>query len=310
MSAAATVASFAPTAAITATSTLSATHSVVASGGAAIESLLTSALPGVIASFLPSGVTTTTPLTASVITVPAAFEFSATLAGALAGGLAAVRAEFDAVGVTTIAVVSGLGGGILRDVLLQDQGIYALQRPTLLLATIFGAIVAFYFASAARKAQRTMYLIDSVSLGLFAVAGCDKALHSGLTFIPVVMLGTITAVGGGVIRDILMDKVPHVLRPGTLYAAAAILGSALYVLLVGWLNIVKPIALVAVVALVLLLRTIATARDWRAPTPVDLTPAVTRIPKHAVRWIRRTPSDRFPNSERDQADHRAGDGES
>jgi len=285
------MASLAPTATAIATAAQSATHSAVATG-AGLESAITSALSSAVASILPSGATTTAPIDSSAITVPLRFEFAATFAGGLAGGLAAVRMKFDAVGVATIALVSGLGGGIMRDVLLQNQGIYALQRPALLLAALVGALIAFYFAGAARKARRAMYLIDAISLGLFAVAGADKALNSGLTFIPVVMLGAITSVGGGVIRDVLMDKVPQILRPGTLYAFAAILGSVLYVTLVAGLNIVKPLALVVVVAAVVLLRSIAIVRGWNAPVPVDLTPRVSRIPRHAVRWMRGTSSPR------------------
>jgi len=286
------VAALAATATIVASATQSAVESSMTTGSPGnIASMVTSGLPSAVASILPSGVTTTAPLTSSVITLPQTFELAATFAGALAGGLVAVRAEFDAVGVTTIAIVSGLGGGIIRDVLLQSHGIYALERPALLLAVLTAALVAFFFAGAARHAKLPMDIIDAISLGLFAVAGSDKSLLAGLTVIPVIMLGTITAVGGGLLRDILMGKVPHILRPGTLYAAAAVVGSVVYVLLVGWLNIVKPVALAVVVILVVLLRVFGMWRGWRTPTPRDFTPEVSRIPKHAVRWILRTPDD-------------------
>ena len=263
------------------------TESVAASGSEGLGNLIATGLPSAIASFLPSGATTTTPLTATVIAVPQAVEFAATFTGGLYGGLAAVRAEFDAVGVATIAIVSGLGGGMIRDVLLQDQGVYALEHPRLLLAALVGALIAFFFASATHRATGAMRFIDAISLGLFAVAGADKALLAGLTFIPVVMLGTITAVGGGLLRDLLMGKVPHILRPGTLYAAVAVVGSALYVVLAGWLNVVKPLGLVIVVLVVVLLRMIAVRFGWQAPIPTDLTPAVSRFPRHAVQFATR-----------------------
>jgi uncharacterized membrane protein YeiH len=286
------VAALAATATIVASATQSAVESSMTTGSpGSITSMVTSGLPSVVASILPSGVTTTAPLTSSVITLPQTFELAATFAGGLAGALVAVRAEFDAVGVTTIAIVSGLGGGIIRDVLLQDQGIYALERPGLLAAVLLAAVVAFFFSGAARHAKLPMDVIDAISLGLFAVAGSDKSLLAGLTVIPVIMLGTITAVGGGLLRDILMGKVPHILRPGTLYAAAAVIGSVVYVLLAGWLNIVKPVALAVVVVLVVLLRVIAILRGWNAPVPRDFTPEVSRIPRHAVRWILRSPND-------------------
>ena len=284
MSVAATLAA---SASVAASAALSASQSVVGSGTAGIEAFIATGLPGAVASLLPSGVTTTAPLSSSVISVPGAFELAATFTGGLYGGLRAVRAEFDAVGVATIAIVSGLGGGMIRDVLLQSQGIYALQNPGLLLTVLLGALIAFFFAGATTRAARPMRLIDDIALGLFAVAGTDKAVLAGLSAIPVIMLGTITAVGGGLLRDLLMGKIPHILRPGTFYAAAAVMGSTLYVLLAEWLNLVKPVALVLVVGAVVLLRTLSESRGWHAPVPTDLTHVVARIPRHAVRFATR-----------------------
>ena len=103
--------------------------------------------------------------------VPAWLELTAGFTGALAGGLVGVRMKFDMVGVMTIALAGGLAGGIIRDLLLQDYGIYALEHPSLLLVVIIGALMAFYFQSGVETVRDKLFLIDALSLGLFAVAG-------------------------------------------------------------------------------------------------------------------------------------------
>ena len=238
---------------------------------------MATAFPSAVASMLPSGVTTTAPVTASAVMVPAWLELTAGFTGALSGGLAGVRMKFDLVGVVTIALAGGLAGGIIRDLLLQKYGIYALQHPALLMVVIFGALSAFYFQSGVETVRDKLFLVDALSLGLFAIVGADKAIRAGLSFIPVVMIGTITSVGGGILRDMLRNEVPRVLKPGALNGAAAVLGATTYATLVMWLHFVKPVAMIACVLLVIALRVLAVQRGWQAPSPRDLTPVVTGL---------------------------------
>jgi uncharacterized membrane protein YeiH len=278
---------------------LVSTASVLASVGASVASsattspsgiaaLVETTVPQAVASVLPSAVTTTAALTTSQVTIPPVLEVSAAFAGALAGGLVAVERRFDVVGVVTIAIVAGLGGGMIRDVLLQKYGIYALESPRLLVTVLIAAVIAFFFASAAKRATFLLFLIDALALGLFAVAGSDKALLAGLAFIPAILVGTITSTGGGMLRDVLVGEVPQVLRPGGVYATASASGAILYVLLVGWLDIVKPVATVLVVVLVLALRLVSQWRGWSSPTPVDLTPRVAAMPGKTIGAITST----------------------
>jgi uncharacterized membrane protein YeiH len=194
-----------------------------------------------------------------------------------------VDRKFDLIGVTTLAVFAGLGGGIIRDVLLQKYGIYALQNPRVLVSALIAALLGFFFFTAARRARPLLFLIDAISLGLFCVVGSDKALLAGLAFLPAILLGTITSVGGGVIRDVLTDQTPQVLRPGGFYATASVAGATLYVLLVGWLDIVKPLAMVLTVLVVMSLRLLSEWLGWQSPVPRDLGPAVVAMPRHAIR---------------------------
>ncbi|MHB9002565.1 MAG: trimeric intracellular cation channel family protein [Coriobacteriia bacterium] len=282
--------------AVAATSTVAATVSVPATSTIAttvveaIESLMATSVPSVIASMLPSEIITTAPLAASQVQVPAYFEIAAVIAGGLAGAAKAAEKRFDVMGVLTLAIVNGLGGGIIRDVLLQTHGIYAFQNPGMLVAAVGAGAFGFFFAGLPGRVRPLLWILDTASLSLFVLVGVDKALRANLGIVPAILLGMITAVGGGLIRDVLCNEVPQPLRPGALSGLAAMAGSTTYVLLGGWLNIVKPLAVTAAIAVVVALRVLSRLRGWQTPTSVDLTPAVSGAPRLVVRrlggWVR------------------------
>jgi uncharacterized membrane protein YeiH len=271
-----------------------AVHTVVAASHAAsaaveasaatstggVASFITTTVPSMVASVLPAGATTSAPNAARIgaVTVPAWWDLLATFAGGLAGGLSAVRRKFDIVGVLTLAIVSGMGGGIIRDVLLQRYGIAAFQDNRYLVVAVLAALVSFFFASFVHRLKTPMLYISAISLALFVVVGADKALRAGLTIMPAIMLGTITAVGGGVLRDLLSDEVPAILRPGALNSTAALIGSTVYVLLVAWLGVVKEAAALTAILLAVVLRLMALWRGWQGPVPRDYTDAVLAMP--------------------------------
>lgn len=261
--------------------------SSAATAGPNIASVVMTAIPSAVASVLPSEVTTTAPVDSVALRVPVALELSAAFAGALAGGLVGVRRQLDVVGILTLAVAAGLGGGIMRDVLLQKYGVYALENPALLGSVLIAGFVAFFFFKVGERLGPVLFLVDAVSLGLFACIGADKALRADLAVLSALLIGTVTAVGGGVIRDLLTDEVPQVLRPGGLYATAAVFGTGLYIGLVTWLNVVKSVAIVAAVVLVVALRLLSRWLGWTSPMPTDLTPLVAEAPRRAYRRTRR-----------------------
>ncbi len=249
----------------------------------ALVALVTTTVPSIVASALPSAITTTTPATSTAIVMPPYIDLSAAFFGGLVGGLTAVRRRFDMVGVVTLAVVGGLGGGILRDVLLQNRGIWALSSSKPILACLIAAFVASFFFGIATRLRKPLEIIGALSMGLFAVAGTDKAILAGLEIVPVILLGTMTAVGGSMVQAMLLDEVPSVLKPGTLTATAAVTGAALYALGVEWLNIVKPVALIVCVLFVVALRLLSIQLGWETPRPPDLSDAVVGLPKRLFR---------------------------
>jgi uncharacterized membrane protein YeiH len=221
---------------------------------------------------LPSSATTEAASQIGRILVPPPFELAATFSGALAGAAMGVERRFDIIGIATLAVVTGLGGGIIRDMLLQDYGIYAFQNTDVLLTTLLAAIIGFFFVGAANKMRQPLMVLDTVALALFALIGSDKALLAGLPILPAILIGMITATGGGVLRDLLSNVQPRIMQPGGLVASAAAVGCTTYVLMVSWLNIVKPISALTAGVLVLLLRSLSMWLGWTTPEPVDLTP--------------------------------------
>ncbi|MCL4078821.1 trimeric intracellular cation channel family protein [Coriobacteriia bacterium Es71-Z0120] len=263
-----TVTGAAATATAAATSAAGVTASAEPTGLAAI---VTTVVPSLVASALPSELTTTAPVSEMVVHVPLFYEVTAAFIGGLSGAVHADERRMDISGIVTLAIANALGGGIVRDVLLQKYGIAAFQHWWLLAAALLAALFGFFFSPLHRKLRGPFLYLDALSLGLFAVVGADKALSAGLNVIPAVLLGVITSVGGGMIRDVLCGETPQIMRPGTLSATAAVLGSSLYVFLVTYLNIVKPVALVVAAATTLTIRVLAVKRGWTTPTPVHLT---------------------------------------
>lgn len=278
------IAATAAHAATVATQTAGAALEATATTGT-VGSFITTTVPSIVASILPSGITTTTPNAFGVgvaVTVPPAWELLAVFAGALSGGLAAVRAKFDVVGIITLAIVTGMGGGIIRDMLLQRFGIAAFQDNRYLLTALVAAAIVFFFSGVARKLTKPMAYIDAVSLGLFVVVGADKALRADLTILPAIMLGVITATGGSVLRDLLSGEVPAILQPGALYTVAAIAGSTVFVLAAVWLDVVKEFAALFAITLAVALRFLAMWRGWQTPLARDYTEHLVAIPRRML----------------------------
>jgi uncharacterized membrane protein YeiH len=158
-------------------------------------------------------------------------DLAGVLGNALLGGLIARREKLDPVGFLVLAVLSGLGGGLLRDVLLQHGTPIALTDYAYLLTAFAGATLAFLMRVEGAAWDRTWPVVDALALGCWAAAGAQRTLDAGLGWLPAVLLGTITAVGGGAVRDVVLRRIPGVLGGNTLYATCAAAASGALVLL-------------------------------------------------------------------------------
>lgn len=226
-------------------------------------------------------------------------DLTGVFANALLGGVIARRERLDPIGFATLAVLSGLGGGIIRDVLLQHGPPIALTDYAYLATAFAGAAVSFLARVDGRTWERVWPLIDALALGTWAAAGAQKTLAVGLGWLPAIILGTVTAVGGGAVRDIVLRRVPGVLGGNTLYATCAIVGSGV---LVGLSSMDHPNA--AIVASVLSgagLCLLARWRGWILPSADAWSPSQivsssyrTRLKK---RLKRRPRTSELPESE-------------
>lgn len=204
-----------------------------------------------------------------------AIDLTAVFLAGLSGAVFAVRRKFVVSGVLALAIATGLGGGILRDLLLNRTPL-ALTDPTYLPIVVIAAVVGFFFASLVHRWQLMLDILDPIWMGLFAVIGAQMTLNGGHSSWAAILIGCVTAFGGGILRDILAGETPQLVLPGPINYTAAIIGSVLYVSLVSGLSVSQPTAEWVTITVVFGLRVIALRFGLRAPEPVDLPQAIAR----------------------------------
>ena len=159
--------------------------------------------------------------------VPLWIDLTAVVVGALAGASVAARQQMDAFGALLLAVIMGLGGGIVRDLLLGLRPIAVTNRyylPTVAAAALAG----FLFASLVRRFERTFALLDAMSVGLFTIVGVEKALLYDLPYVSAIFIGVAAAVGGGLLVDLVAGRPVEVIHRGPWNATAALVGASGY----------------------------------------------------------------------------------
>jgi uncharacterized membrane protein YeiH len=193
-------------------------------------------------------------------------EAAATLAFALSGLLEAARKRLDAVGVCMVAGLAAFGGGTLRDVLLDRRPFFWVVHAAWLWGVLGLCIAAMLFMRARHFAptQRAMQWPDALGLGLFSAGGTQVALAQGLPAIVAVLMGLVTAIFGGVLRDVVCNEIPTAFRDHRPYAVCAFVGGWV---LVGaqWLGVPDPYGLVVAAATATGLRVLALLLDYELP---------------------------------------------
>ncbi|MBR0667242.1 trimeric intracellular cation channel family protein [Roseomonas hellenica] len=192
----------------------------------------------------------------------AALSFLGCAVFAAAGALTASRKQLDPVGFILIAAVTAFGGGTTRDLLL-GAPVFWLQEPGLLALTAGVAVLVFFAAHLAERRFLWLLWADAIGLAIFAVLGAEAALREGASPGIAVLMGIITATFGGIIRDVICDELPLILRR-EIYATAAAIGAGLYVGLES-VGLDRTIAISAGMLLALLIRAAAILRAWSLP---------------------------------------------
>ncbi|TDW31059.1 putative membrane protein YeiH [Cryobacterium psychrophilum] len=199
-------------------------------------------------------------------------DLAGVLANAILGGVAARSARLDIVGFVVLAIMSGLGGGIIRDTLLQQGPPAALTDSAYLITAVLGGVIAYFVTFNGRWSRRVLVLLDALAVGCWSAVGAQKALDAGLGWMPAILLGITTAVGGGMVRDVMLLKVPTIFGGNTLYATSAVLASTEMVIMskLGFVALGTAVAILSGAVLSLLAR----RYGWVLPTGYAL-----RIPK-------------------------------
>lgn len=178
-----------------------------------------------------------------------------TIAFAISGVLVAMDKKLDLLGVLIIAFVTAVGGGTLRDFLIGNTPVGWMTTPVYLItitATVAGAIL---FVNQLRYFRKSLFLFDTIGIGLYTMVGVEKGLNAGLSPVMCIILGTITASFGGVIRDILCNEIPVIFRK-EVYATICILGGVIYFILIQF-PMDTAYAYVAAILSIILMRLLA-----------------------------------------------------
>ena len=184
---------------------------------------------------------------------------------AISGALLAVRKNFDVFGIATLAEVTALGGGLFRDLVIGAVPPAAFTDLGYFVTPLFAALLVVFLHPQVERIQAGVNVFDAAGLGLFCVTGTTKAYDYGLGLTASAALGLATAVGGGVLRDVLANEVPSLLRwDRDLYAVPAIVGAAMVALCIRY-DVLTPLASGAAAVTAFVLRLLAMRFHWRAP---------------------------------------------
>ncbi|MFO7641147.1 MAG: trimeric intracellular cation channel family protein [Candidatus Competibacteraceae bacterium] len=190
-------------------------------------------------------------------------DFVGVFAFGVTGGLLAVRRGFDLFGILVLAMVTALAGGITRDVLIADLPPASFQTSAYLMVALAAGATCFVTHRLLQRLRHPIMVFDALGLGVFATLGCEKALRFGLDPLVAILIGVLSAAGGGIIRDLLVAEAPRILKE-EIYAAAALLAAVIVVIgdALAWPSVaVATSAIMAGFAL----RVLSVAFHWRLP---------------------------------------------
>lgn len=192
-----------------------------------------------------------------------AIELLGTVAFAMSGSFAAMQKRLDPFGVLIIAFITSVGGGTVRDLLL-DVPVFWMHDLIMCTVIFITCIFSMIFKSIENKFQVTLFIFDSFGLGLFTIIGIQKGLNADLHPLICLTLGTITGCFGGIIRDILLNRIPLIFRK-EIYATACIVGGSVFLILVNYSRLSYAFVQISTILLIVAIRTMAVKYHWQMP---------------------------------------------
>ena len=194
--------------------------------------------------------------------LPIAFHLAATFLLAATGALEGVRKRYDIIGIGVLALVTGLGGAIARDTILQSGVATVLMDGRYLLAVLAGVVVGTFSGRRLHRLRLLILIADAAALGIYGVVGTQKGLVADVPVLTAILLGVVNAVGGGVLRDVLSREEPLVFRPGQFYALAALFGCVVFAGLTAGLHLHANVAAVAAIGVTFAARVLSIRLRW------------------------------------------------
>lgn len=222
------------------------------------------------------------------VSLPTWVDLASVIVGSAGGVLVARARHLDAVGFVGLAVLCGLGGGLIRDVMMQVGSVYMLDSPFAIPASVATGLLGFLFPRLLDRVPNILEWLDIIAVALFALVGTDKALVYGLLPASCVLMGIMTGVGGGMLRDVFLGEVPRIFQRSNLYALCALAGSTVYYLTVVLLSVSKLWGAVLCVLVTIGLRRWSLHFNVKTPADVDLAPRVVAPVRRAARRVRVT----------------------
>jgi uncharacterized membrane protein YeiH len=198
------------------------------------------------------------------MTLIALLDYSAVFVFALTGALVASRAQLDIVGFVFLASLTATGGGTLRDLILNRDPVFWVGEPAILMVATAAAVLIFFTAHLVESRYRWILWLDAVALSVAVPAGVGVALATGQSPAIVILMGVMTGTFGGMLRDVVANEVPLVLKQGELYVTAAFAGSGASLVAL-WAGAEEPVALLAAAAVTFALRAGSIAFGWKLP---------------------------------------------
>ncbi len=203
--------------------------------------------------------------------IPMWMDLLAVLVGSLSGALVGTAKKLDLIGVVSCAFLTGLGGGLIRDVTMQVGTVYFLDSYYAIPTSLITGIVVFYLHEWSEKVPELIEWIDISSVALFVIAGSDKAVAYSLSPLAVIFMGTMTGVGGGMLRDSIIGETPRIFKKSNFYAVCAVFGSVVFLTIYSFIGWERHIATICCFLSVVILRRLSLRYDWQSPADVELT---------------------------------------
>ncbi|CAM1352483.1 MULTISPECIES: trimeric intracellular cation channel family protein [Tenacibaculum] len=192
-----------------------------------------------------------------------AIDIIGTFAFAISGALVALKKDFDVFGVIIIAFVTAVGGGMVRDVLINAHPINWIGDINYIWTILTAVAITFLFRSRIAPLRKTMFLFDTIGISVFTLLGLQKGLSYNLHPFIALVMGMVSAVFGGVIRDVLTRKVPLIFKK-EIYASACLAGGVVYLIL-GYFNINEDIHFIISATVIIIIRTVVVKYELELP---------------------------------------------